>query len=145
MSSPVESVARSQSATIQSVESEDEGRSIELSDKVRDTIDVPVEGESVEPAVDGRKRKSKTSEVYKYFLEVEVKEKGKMMKKLECIHCRKKYLTVIGGPTITLKRHIQQCACIKRAKGKKNASLILNHARVLMQPILIIQVAVMNK
>jgi hypothetical protein len=55
MSSPVESVARSQSATIQSVESEDEGRSIELSDEVRYTIDVPVEGESVEPAVDGWK------------------------------------------------------------------------------------------
>jgi len=119
MSSPVESVARSQSATIQSVESEDKGRSIELSDEVRDTIDVPVEGESFEPVVDGRKRKSKTSEVWQYFVEVEVKEKGKMVKKLECIHCRKKYLAVIGGPTTTLRRHIQQCACIKRAKGKK--------------------------
>jgi hypothetical protein len=69
-----------------------------------------------------------------------------MVKKLECIHCRKKYLAVVGGPTTTLKRHIQQCACIKRAKGKKKkASLILNHARVLMQPVLIIQVAVMIK
>jgi hypothetical protein len=77
MSSLVETVARSQSATIQSVESEDEGRSIELSDEVRDMIDVPVEGESVEPAIDGRKRKSKTSEVWQYFLEVEVKKKAK--------------------------------------------------------------------
>jgi hypothetical protein len=34
---------------------------------VRDTVDVPVEGESVEPSVDGRKRKSKTSEVWQYF------------------------------------------------------------------------------
>jgi hypothetical protein len=52
-------------------------------------------------------------------VEVEVKEKDKMVKKLECIHCKQKYVAVIGGPKSTLKRHIQQCACIKRARGKK--------------------------
>jgi hypothetical protein len=41
------------------------------------------------------------------------------VKKLECIHCKQKYVTVIEGPTSNLKWYIQQCACIKRAKGKK--------------------------
>jgi hypothetical protein len=86
MSSPieVESVAKSQ-ATVP-VESGVKGQIIESSDEVRDMIDVPVEEPSVEPSVDGQKRKSKTYEVWQYFVEVEVKEKGKTVKKLGCIH-----------------------------------------------------------
>jgi hypothetical protein len=46
MSSPVESVAVTNDLIDKSVESEDEGQSVELNDEVKDTVDVPVEGES---------------------------------------------------------------------------------------------------
>jgi hypothetical protein len=50
MSSPVESVAATNDLIDKSVESGEEGQSVELNDEVRDTVDVPVEGESVEPS-----------------------------------------------------------------------------------------------
>jgi hypothetical protein len=50
MSSPVKSVAATNDLIDKSVESEEEGQSVELNDEVRDTVDVPVEGESVEPS-----------------------------------------------------------------------------------------------
>jgi BED zinc finger len=52
-------------------------------------------------------------------------EKGKMMKKVKCLYCKKEYTPVIGGPTSTLKRHIQTCGYIKRAKGKKKGLITL--------------------
>jgi BED zinc finger len=52
-------------------------------------------------------------------------EKGKMVKKVKCLYCKKEYMSVIGGPTSTLKRHIQTCGYIKRAKGKKKGLITL--------------------
>jgi BED zinc finger len=123
MSSPIESIGGTATPTNEP-DLLSEGESVDLSDEVRDTIDVLAENDE-EPTVHGRKRKGKTSEVWQYFIEVEVMEKGNMVKKVKCLYCKKEYMSVIGGPTSTLKRHIQTCGYIKRAKEKKKGLITL--------------------
>jgi hypothetical protein len=61
MSSPIESIGGTATPTNEP-DLLSEGESVDLSDKVRDTVDLLAANDE-EPTVDGRKRKGKTSEV----------------------------------------------------------------------------------
>jgi BED zinc finger len=90
MSSPIESIGGTATPTNEP-DLLSEGESVDLSNELRDTIDVLAANDE-EPTVDGRKRNGKTSEVWQYFIEVEVMEKGKMVKKVKCLYCKKEYM-----------------------------------------------------
>ncbi|KAJ1689773.1 hypothetical protein LUZ63_013928 [Rhynchospora breviuscula] len=95
-------------------EDHDESQSGEI-EEAGDAVDTGVIEEPNE-AKSGRKRKSR---VWDFFAEVEVKEKGKMVPKVQCMHCKKKYKHVSRGPTTTLKRHIEsKCPKIRQMQGK---------------------------
>ncbi|KAK9056165.1 hypothetical protein SSX86_027254 [Deinandra increscens subsp. villosa] len=56
------------------------------------------------------------SEVWKHFVTVE-NDVGETFMKVECVHCKKKYNSTIGGATTTLKRHLKSCPVMRRLKG----------------------------
>ncbi|KAJ4798424.1 Zinc finger BED domain-containing protein RICESLEEPER 2 [Rhynchospora pubera] len=64
----------------------------------------------------GRKRMSK---VWNHFVAIEVQDKGKLVPKVECKHCKKRYKYVDGGPTSTLLLHVEsKCAALQKKQGK---------------------------
>ncbi|KAJ3684541.1 hypothetical protein LUZ61_013705 [Rhynchospora tenuis] len=64
----------------------------------------------------GRKRKSR---VWNHFVEIEVQEKGKLVQKVECKHCKRRYKYVDGGPTTTLLLHVEKkCPKLQKEQGK---------------------------
>ncbi|KAJ1692036.1 hypothetical protein LUZ63_008734 [Rhynchospora breviuscula] len=98
----------------------DESLSVDLQEE-KDAADAPTIEEEVNFSKSGRKRKSK---VWNAFVEVEVKEKGKLVQKLECLYCKTRYKHVDGGPTSTLKRHLNSCPAFKKSKGKSQAHYV---------------------
>ncbi|KAJ4783123.1 hypothetical protein LUZ62_034369 [Rhynchospora pubera] len=69
----------------------------------------------------GRKRKSK---VWNHFVAIEVQDKGKLVPKVECKHCKKRYKYVDGGPTSTLLLHVEsKCAALQKKQGKTQGML----------------------
>ncbi|KAM0067893.1 putative transcription factor/ chromatin remodeling BED-type(Zn) family [Helianthus debilis subsp. tardiflorus] len=71
--------------------------------------------ETIDNVGDGSKRKS-SSGAWSHFTTVEVKEDGKIVKKHECMHCKKKYAPQSSRTTTHLLRHLKKCAFVKRLK-----------------------------
>jgi hypothetical protein len=117
MSSPIESHTATNDVD-ESVELVASSKSVTLSDELRDTVAVAsVEGPNTEST--SKHKRKKTSEVWKFFVAKQVNEKGKMVQKLECIYCKQRYKGVMGGPTTSLRRHIDGCASIKKAQDQE--------------------------
>ncbi|KAK1434398.1 hypothetical protein QVD17_00138 [Tagetes erecta] len=74
--------------------------------------------ENMDNSEDGQKRKC-NSEAWTHFINIEVKEEGKMVKKHQCIHCKKRFTVQRTKTTSHLLRHLPKCTGIKRLKGKK--------------------------
>lgn len=105
-----------------SVEPVSSSESVTLSDEQRDMVDgLATEEPNSEGAA--KHKWEHTSEVWKYFVAKEVNEKGKMVQKLECMYCKKRYKGMMGGPTTTFKRHIETCANIKKAQDNSQGLL----------------------
>lgn len=108
MSSPTESHAATDDVDNPVELEEGEGsENVDLSDERRDTFNATTEDaeteddEIIDDGASNHKRK-RSSDVWQHFADIQVKEKGKMVSKVECICCKKKYKAVRGGPTTTL-------------------------------------------
>ncbi|KAJ0923963.1 putative transcription factor/ chromatin remodeling BED-type(Zn) family [Helianthus annuus] len=113
MSSNIESVvAGANTPNVDPVELSDEDI-VELNEEANDIVDETIDNEG-----DGSKRKS-SSGAWSHFTTVEVKEDRKMVKKHECMHCKKKYAPQSSRTTSHLLRHLKKCAFVKRLKDVK--------------------------
>ncbi|XP_035832826.1 zinc finger BED domain-containing protein RICESLEEPER 2-like [Helianthus annuus] len=114
MSSNVESVQLNEEANdmVDLVELSDEDN-VQINEEANDMADEILDNEG-----DGSKRKS-SSGAWSHFTTVEVQENGKMVKKHECMHCKKKYAPQSSRTTTHLLRHLKKCVFVKRLKGTK--------------------------
>ncbi|KAJ1701202.1 hypothetical protein LUZ63_000981 [Rhynchospora breviuscula] len=115
MSTPIEVEDENVNASI----AIEESQSVHLEEEDGETVNEDIEEPGLSKA--GRKRKSP---VWKHFVEIEVQEKGKVVPKVECKHCKKRYKYVDGGPTSTLLLHVKsKCAALKKERGKTQGML----------------------
>ncbi|KAJ0436022.1 putative transcription factor/ chromatin remodeling BED-type(Zn) family [Helianthus annuus] len=114
MSSNIESVvAGANTPNVDPVELSDEDN-VKLNEEANDMVDEIMDNEG-----DGSKQKSSSGAAWSHFTTVEVKEDGKMVKKHECMHYKKKYAPQNSRTTTHLLRHLKKCAFVKRLKGTK--------------------------
>ncbi|KAJ0576191.1 putative transcription factor/ chromatin remodeling BED-type(Zn) family [Helianthus annuus] len=97
--------------------------SIGLSDKESvDELKDTANGQGSDDAHQDAPKRKNSSEVWDPFVAVEVEYKGEKVTKQQCIHCKKSYSYAPGGPTSTLKRHLDNiCPHMQllRSRGKK--------------------------
>ncbi|KAJ0557999.1 putative transcription factor/ chromatin remodeling BED-type(Zn) family [Helianthus annuus] len=112
MSSNVESVQLNEEANDMAdlVELSDEDN-VQINEEANDMADEILDNEG-----DSSKRKS-SSGAWSHFTTVEVQENGKMVKKHECMHCKKKYAPQSSRTTTHLLRHLKKCVFVKRLKA----------------------------